>query len=176
MKLYVGFSKPTSPLKVGSWLIRLWQGTTYSHTFLVFERTPHTPHMIVQASQQTVNMVARPWFFKSNQMVSMFQVEVSDQTYRDLWRRSISTLGAPYSALENLGIVIAKVLGMDENPLSEGPLAYKCSELVYRSLKQEGLAIPVKGKHPDLLDVRDIHDGLAALSQLSSKVKRVWGK
>jgi hypothetical protein len=75
----------------------------------------------------------------------------------------IDMSGQPYGLLQNIGLVLAKALGLKNNPFKQG---INCSELITNILLQNGHSVSFT---PDLSTPKDV-ENLLKESLLSSKI------
>jgi hypothetical protein len=139
--IIVGFSKSKKRFAIGSWLIRLYQLTKFSHTYIrlpVGDRWPSDK--IIQASDGLVNHMSFTQFEKRAEIIEEFEIEVTDEEYHNLTRNYLHELaGARYGFKQNIGIVfvhIAKLLGY-KNCKNPWPQGFNCSEFVVHCLKSK---------------------------------------
>jgi hypothetical protein len=155
----VGFSKSTKKFPLGSWLIRLYQGTEFSHTYIKLITYPRFPsNKILHAAEGEVNHWSETNFLTRNKVVDEFYIEVPDDLYTELKNNIFHELaGQKYSMKQNIGIVlvhIAKIFGIKMcNPWQEG---WNCSEYVLEVLQE---IFPSKFDYldPDLVTPVDIY-------------------
>lgn len=144
--LYVGFSRPHNPLKVGSFLIRWAESVSWtslfdsSHVFVVFPATPARPfYMVNEAAGQMVRWVSQPHFEEHAIVTALYRFEIPIELWRTVELYANLHAGAPYAFLENIGIAAVRVVkfftGRNvRNPFGAGDGIQKCSELVMRNL------------------------------------------
>lgn len=176
--LYVGFSSPKGWFQPFSWLIRKYQGTPYSHVVTIFPSEFlegfAKNDLVCEAAKGSVRVVADRFFFKKVKLHKLYVVEIDDAPFRHSFGVAASFMGANYSILENIGIVVARFLGLNKNPFGEGDVAHKCSETVFYILM--GLDFPFgRIDDPDLLDVQDIEKILNDLACTHPQVRMIAG-
>lgn len=135
--LIVGFSK-SKGFKPFSWLIRLFEGTKYSHNYLKISNNYFLDFDIYQASKNMVNHVVEKHFLEENAVVAEFSIPVDLEQKKAILNYARHKLGRPYSTLTIAGIFLSK-FGIHINSLFKGEQSYICSELVARALKDSGL-------------------------------------
>lgn len=127
----IGFSKSTIAFPIGSWAIRLYQGTEYSHVFVIFDTVKHLgSDTVYQSSRGMVNNMSLDVFLEENDITDMYRIEVPDNVYVAIRNGLHSETGRHYGTMQNLGIVLSDVFGV-KNPWKKG---YNCSELVYEKV------------------------------------------
>lgn len=163
-KLYVGFSRPKSGFVPFSQAIRAVLGTTYSHVYVKFKSDSFNRVLIYQASHLAVNFVGEDRFNDSAVTVAEFELDVSDETFKQTIQFAIDKAGVPYGMSQIFGILYVKALGLfgvkAKNPFPNGSGNYICSELVAQILKEIiGLKIE---KDLDLIDPKEVYELLKA--------------
>lgn len=154
MKLIIGFSKPKNKIfPFFSWLIRLWDGTPYSHVYIRWN-TSKNDKICYQASRGMVHFVGEKIFNKTIQPIQEFEFEIDENTYNKMVSFCIQNAGVSYGVLQILGIVFGDIF--KRNILSSGTNAYVCSELVGIILRDK-LLISID-KNLDLVTPKDIYN------------------
>lgn len=165
----IGFSrhKGFAPL---SWLIRLCEGTSFSHAYLRFRSESLDRDMIYQATGSGVNFVGTVLFEQTAQVVEEYSIEIDDATRKKLLQWCVDNAGKPYGRMQILGIslvMLAKLVKLRiRNPFPNGNGAYVCCELVYAALEYIGIAGPSDLDQVDLNATRE-----AVLKALDEKGK-----
>lgn len=135
--IYIGFSKPKKFMPIYSWIIRLVEGTPFSHVY-VRSSTKYGVGLIYQASGTSVNFQSEVYFYHKAEVINEFEFEVSDQAFDAYMRFALLRVGAPYGIMQAIGIGLSSLLGFDENPFGSGRSKYVCSELVGEILYEIG--------------------------------------
>lgn len=146
----IGFSKSKKSLAIGSWVIREYMDTPYSHTYLVFTEED----LIYEAVGTGTRFISTPEWETHAVEVKSYRIIVSDESYTELKNYCQSKLNTKYGFWQNLGIVVAQILKLHKNPFNSG---LNCSELVGRILIKEGYVI---SKNVNLLTPEDIYNVL----------------
>lgn len=151
-KIVIGFSTPKK-FKFTSWLIRKFQGTSYSHIYILMKPSPKSKlpfDKVFQASHGDVNALTSENFKDDNIIFYEYEIDIKEETYFDvaswLWRQ----LGKPYGFLQLLAIAF------NINKDSNKNRAYICSELAGRVLK-DFLGYDIAG-HMDTIDLVEVHE------------------
>ena len=163
MIIIIGFSKATCPFKIGSWLIRKYLGTNYSHVFLKFKSTKFDRDLVYEAVGSGVRFVGKIEWEKHATVTDEYVIEIEEHDYIKLMQYCIDMSGQPYGILQNIGLVLAKALGLKSNPFKRG---INCSELITNILIQNGRSVSF---NPNLSTPKDI-ENLLKESLLSSKI------
>lgn len=143
MYIYVGFSKSKKKLPIGSWLIRAYQLTEYSHTYIRIKSSKFPSDHIIHASEGKVIKMSKTQFDKRHTTVKEFKINIPNiviynkhvKKHTSLFRYILDTIhelsGDDYSLLQNVGIVLVRLLRMFgikiKNPWRKG---WNCSEFV----------------------------------------------
>jgi hypothetical protein len=148
----IGFSKPKNkPLPVFSWLIRLYEGTTFSHTYLRFHSESLDRHLVYEAVGGGVRFIGQPAWSKYAEEVDSFTISVSDEARLKLLQYCVDSAGMEYGFIQNLGLVVARLFKLKYNPTPGGK---NCSEIIAEVLQMQGYKLP---KEPNLMTPKDIH-------------------
>lgn len=135
-KLYIGFSKAKG-FKPLSWLIRLFEGTNYSHVYTKFHNNFYDDIDIYQASKGFVNHTLESQFISENEIIAEFYIEINNEEKKHLIKFLRNKLGKPYSVITLIGIFLSR-FGIISKKFYDGDEAYICSELVARVLLEAG--------------------------------------
>lgn len=147
----IGFSRPKHKLlPVGSWLIRLYQGTSYSHVYLKFYSKSLDRVLIYEAVGGGVRFVSQQvWNSKAEEVVQV-SLNISDANYKTLLQYCVDHAGVKYGVLQNVGVVISELLKLKHNLFTSG---VNCSEIVAQILQLEGYTF---SKNLNLVTPKDI--------------------
>jgi hypothetical protein len=153
MKVYIGFSEPTSNFAPFAWLIKWVEARPYDHCYVRFQE-PTGDWMIFQASKEMVNMYSAQVWLQSNKPLKEYEIDINQDQVTALWNHVKSSLGIPYSLIEDLGILLMKIFHLKNNPFSKGMSAEFCSEEAANVAKLLGVAIKEDSDNidPTLLD------------------------
>jgi len=149
MKVYIGFSKPTSSFPVFAWLIQWVEARPYDHCYIRFQEPVDKEYMIYQASKEQVNIFQKDIFSASNESIKEYEIDVTDAQFLLLWRHIKSSLGIPYSLKEDFGILLMKIFKLKNNPLAGGGSADFCSKEAAVVCNLLGIDV---GQSPDNID------------------------
>lgn len=133
MKITVGFSKPKNKLLPWfSWLIRLYQGTDYSHVYLRWDIENLPEKLCYQASGLQVNFIGQSAFDSEIQPVIEYKLktDISPQVWKKLMSFCIDNAGKPYGVKDVFGLLWARLFKKKVNPLDPARSAWVCSGLV----------------------------------------------
>jgi hypothetical protein len=159
-KITIAFTAPHKKL-IGSELIKLWTSSEYSHVAIIFKaESLNNEELVYHAAHGMVHFLSGVNFKKHNNIVSAYDIELTDQQYKYIMLKCIRLAGQPYGYLELAKIVIsdiARELGINYTP-SNGR-GYICSELLGTLLITLGVNF---NKPLHLLSPKDIEKGLLA--------------
>jgi len=136
MRIYIGFSKSRKKFPIGSWLIRAYLNTPYSHCYI---RIPNInkSDTIFHASEGIVYRMSGTQFDKKHVTTHEFEIDLPVETYTAMGHIAHELSGADYGLLQNVGIVLVKLLRKINieinNPFKKG---WNCSELLCHMMKQ----------------------------------------
>jgi hypothetical protein len=147
-KIIVGFSKSKLKFPIGSWAIRAYQGTPFSHTYIRVEsKRPDRSDHILHASEGIIQHMSGTQFDKKHQVVYEYEIDIPEEKFMELKNAMHELSGANYSVMQNLGIVLVDFMAIFgkhiKNPWQKG---WNCSEFVMDMLK---LVFPGKYDHID---------------------------
>lgn len=164
-KIRVGFSKPRNRVfPVGSYLIRLFQRTKYSHVFIKFHSASTGRDLVYEAVGGGLRFVGQKVWSDHAESVDEFEIEISDSAYTTIMAYCIDNAGTPYAHMQNIGIALANLFHLRKNPWKSG---MNCSELLANILALDGVKIT---KPLDLITPKDIHSILSKnFDKLGSK-------
>lgn len=151
----IGFSKSKKKLPLGSWLIRLYSGTPYSHVYLKFHSESLNRVLIYEAIGSGLRFIGSKAWDSHAVEVASFDVEMISANYIRLLQYCVDNAGTEYGFMQNLGVPLARVLRLKSNPFQNGK---NCSEVVSEVLKLEGYTLKVS---PNLSTPRDVYEILA---------------
>lgn len=140
-KLIIGFSRSKKKFAIFSWLIRLVDGTKYSHVYIKWYSNKLQREIIYQASGTMVNFVGTSVFLEKNEIIKEYELEISDETSLKVKQFAMDKAGIKYGLKQVLGIGYVKLMyifGKNvRNPFDDGSHTYVCSELVGEILKEK---------------------------------------
>lgn len=153
-RLIIGFSKPQSKLAIVSAIIRLIQGTKFSHVFFKIENDNMRNSFFYHASGTKVNFMNSKLFYKKNDVVKAFALEITEEGFYRFLDAAIDRVGSPYSILQLFGNFLLEVFHLRKNPLKTD--GFICTELVADILSE------VKGfrfsQDKEVIDLKDIYN------------------
>lgn len=131
-KFYVGFSKSKKPFALGSWLIRLYQQTKFSHVYIRLDTNKFPSDKYLHASEGKVQNMSGTQFYKRHEVIDEFEISVTDEIYSLVIMELHEKSGDDYGLLQNLGIIYVDLMRdffgkKVKNPFQKG---WNCSEFV----------------------------------------------
>jgi hypothetical protein len=157
-KITVCFSKPINhPFPIGSYLIRCYLGTGYSHTSYHFEAPKYDCTMVYEAVGSGIRFIEKQNWLKHAQIMKSITIEVPDEIYHKMMDVCIKKAGLSYGYMQNLGIVIANIFNLEHNPF---PAHENCSEILAEILEEAGYKF---NKSYDLVTPKDIETAITPL-------------
>lgn len=134
-RLEIGFSRSTKRFAIISWLIRLYQKTSYSH---IFFKVIHKPLFGVDTILHSngasgVSYYSETVFLEKNKYTDMFELEISEDIYREIRAMCHQHLGRKYGFLQNIGILLVDIGIFKRNPWQKG---FNCSEIAFIGLSK----------------------------------------
>lgn len=144
----IGFSTSKNKFAIGSAVIRAFEGTPYSHTYMEFWSESIFRSLIYQASHGMVNFMNVVEFQKHSKVVESYMLVVTDEQHKKILAFCVDYVGVEYGKLELIGIGLAKIkrqLGLSKtNPFKDGKKTFICSELMGYVLKILGCEFDIK--------------------------------
>ncbi len=128
-KIIIGFSKPKTWFNPFSWLIRLIEGTPYSHTYVKTFFQAADCWLIYQASGKMVNFMSEKQFDNTVHKYKEFEFEISEEAYKEYIKWAVRNAGVPYGLKTVLGILLVRVFNLKKNPFGDGQKSLFCAEL-----------------------------------------------
>lgn len=144
--LIIGFSKPSnSKFPIFSYLIRLLQGTEYSHVFIAWKSDSLQRTLVYQASGLSVNFTSFENFKKKVKIIHTYTLSIPSELDIKIKQKAIDNSNKPYGIKQVLGLGIVALFDMFgrdiSNPFSDGRATYVCSELVADLLIEFGITL-----------------------------------
>lgn len=149
-KITVGFSKSRKKIPIGSWLIRWYLGTPYSHTYIKFYSETLNRTLIYEAVGGGVRFIGSKEWESHAEEVKSYTISIKKCNYIRLLQYCVDNAGVNYAYSQNIGIILAKIFKLNKNPLTKG---LQCSEVLGNILELEGYGIK---KDANLLTPLDI--------------------
>ena len=170
-EFYIEFTSPDKPFQPVSWAIRKVSKRPYSHVRVRWINTTNR-NIVYEASGSNIHFLGteaqpdHPVFVHR-----AFKVTLQEGEYRKLVDVCMQYAGVKYGYHQLVGIGVAKMFGLDDNPLSKGIKKQVCSEIVARVLSR------VKGwdvdADLDLAGPKEIDDMLTALCDIQMDIELV---
>lgn len=153
-KVYIGFSKPRSKYAIGSYLIRFFLKTPFSHTYIRFMGQDRS-FIYESVGRAGTRFISSSHWLDHAIVVSEFPIDLDDTHYRKLRNYCMDNAGIKYGFFQNIGVVLAKIFKLKKNWFKKGK---NCSEAVAEALINQGFTIE---KTPDLITPKDIYNLLS---------------
>ena len=162
MKIQVGFSKPINRVPIFgyafSWAIRALYCTEYSHVFVRWYVPAADTEVVYEASGTSVKFVNGDIFDRQSKTLYTYDLQITKEAYRRLLNYCLTNVGVSYGTLQAIGIGLAYVFKLPNNPFSNGNQKQICSELVANIIDENPKT--AFGKDLDLVSPKDIKDFL----------------
>lgn len=149
-QITIGFSKSKKFFPVGSWLIRVYMGTPYSHVYLKFYSESLNRTLIYEAVGGGVRFVGSKQWETHAQEVKSHTINIKKCNQVRLLQFCVDNAGTDYAYSQNIGLVIADMFNLKKNPIRSG---LNCSEVIGDILELEGYKVE---KDANLLTPLDI--------------------
>lgn len=163
MDLIVGFSKRQG---LGSWVIRSFEGTDFSHVYLRFEIKKWQTSLIYHAVGGGVGYMGQSKFLECNDVVREIRISIADSERDVLLKWCAENAGATYSYAQLVRLAWRRIclkLGVAKPRTVQDPANFVCSELVGRTLQIVGFSFL---QDPEDLGLREV---AAIVAQIGPK-------
>jgi hypothetical protein len=152
-KIEIGFSKPINrTFPIGSWLIRLYENTEYSHVYIKIYSKKLDRYLIYEAvGGSGIRFIGLNEWKNSAKEVYSFNLDIKYEHSIEFMQFLIDNTGIKYGFLQNLGVFISNLLKKDKNIWRKGK---NCSEAVADLLNLQGITF---NKSNDLVTPKDIY-------------------
>ena len=151
----IGFSKPKKMwFPIASWLIRWYQSTKYSHTYLSFNSPSINRDIIYEAVGGGVRFVGNTFWKEHAETTHSYTLDIKECNYITIMQYCIDHAGLDYGFLQNIGIYISNLFNLKHNIFKKGK---NCSEVIAEILHVEGYKFD---KEFDLIMPSDIDKAL----------------
>lgn len=126
--IVIGFSRAKNPMAIGSQLIRFYENTSFSHTYITFFSDLYQRQMVIQASHGYVHELSYDMFLEQNIIVEEFKIGCSSTELMNIFSFIAITLGKNYSYFQLFMILVRPWLGKFFKSVNDDE-SYICSEL-----------------------------------------------
>jgi len=133
MDIFVEFTKPRkTKIAVFSWLIRLVQGTPYSHVLLRWVNSVGV-ELVYEASGRMLKFLGPKAHKDRYYVIRSYKIPVSRDEYRETIKLCMENAGVDYGLKQAFGIALVHIFKLKKNPFSDGQV---CSEIVGHFIEQ----------------------------------------
>lgn len=171
----IGFSSPNK-WKPGAELIKLWQGgTSYSHVYIKSYSSWLNKNLIYQASHGMVNCIEESTFLLNNKITDEFQLDRTDNQFKDAISICVDLLGRPYGYLGLLVVAgsqiiqgLCQLLNLSSkflNTWGDGLQTLHCSEFVAAIFPE---VANYTDKNPDRIEPVDMYNAICRFKEASN--------
>lgn len=136
-KITIGFSRPKK-WKPLAQLIKLIEGTSYSHVFVTWKCTNIDRRKVFEAVGSGIRILSNVNFKKHAEVVELYHFYVDDETLFKIEQQAHDMTGKPYGykAIIGLGIMrlfnffnrLFRLKGKQHNPFKDGDYSQVCVE------------------------------------------------
>jgi hypothetical protein len=135
----IGFSKPKKA-RILSLIIRVLEGTKYSHVFVKLQAETLQRTLIYQAQGLSVHFVNKETFYGKNQTVESYVLPITKEEKVKILQFCIDHVGKPYGLVQIVGMGRYRLVKnwfnkKVRNPLKDKDKTFVCSEIVGHILK-----------------------------------------
>lgn len=136
-KVTIVFTRPKysyQKFPILSWIIRLLEGTNYSHIAAIFHSNTIKRDLVYQASGLYVHFMGKKLFDTRAEIIAEYTLNISDSAHKKALQFAVDNAQKPYGIKQIIGIgivILAKKIGKKiQNPFKDGQYSYVCSELI----------------------------------------------
>lgn len=139
-KITIGFSSSKLNMPIGSMLIKLFEGTKFSHCYVQWYMQSVDRTITYEASFSGVRFLG-PWeFLELAEPIESFDMEISDESFNRGLQFSVDYLGKGYGFGYLFGMAIKRILKLFKinvkNPFQDGNKTHPCVEILARYLEK----------------------------------------
>lgn len=138
-RLYIEFTKPHSSYKkypILSWIIRLLEGTEYSHVRLVWVNGTNRK-LVYEASGTSVKFVGTlAQKDKPVEVLDSYEIDIDTEEYRKLIDTCMKYADVSYGIKQLVGMGLTYLPWVKTNPFADGRKSQVCSEIVGEVLRE----------------------------------------
>lgn len=149
LKISIGFSTPKE-FHIFPWLIKLIEGTKFSHAYVKIYSDSIERYFYYQASGLRVNFMNREMFEETNRIVKEFDINLTWDTYRKVLQFAIDKAGVEYTLIQVMGLLwirfCSRIGCKVFNPVNKYDNEEFCTKIVAQLMK-ECLGVNVKEKY-----------------------------
>ncbi len=143
-QLKIQFTRPAGKYKLLSWLIRKILDTSYSHVLARWQGARGKVDIVWEAAGSYIRFLGPIAHANKYNVIHEYVVELDKAEYVRLIEYTHRYAHVDYGKWQLLGMLLARLLRLKKNPISQGEAEQVCSEAVY------GLLNYVKGWESDL--------------------------
>ncbi len=158
----IGFSRSSSPWKIGSKVIQEVEKRDFSHAYIRYSCLITGVEVVAQASHGYVNEVSYEIFKRDNIVVEEYELELTRDQFKTILTFIQENKGKDYSNMQLLLIGVKKILHIELTDFENRDMAYICSEFAARLLQILGKLMP---EHLDLVTPSDLREIIARLPE-----------
>lgn len=137
-EIIIGFSRPRdNRIPIFSWLIRLIEGTEYSHVYIKWYSGFVDRYIIYQASGSMVHFIGHTLFKKHAQPVEEYAIDIKQSTKKEFIQWCLDHAGIHYGVKHIIGMAWVRFVGLFGKKI-RNPLSGKeqvCSKIVGEALR-----------------------------------------
>lgn len=154
--MFVGFSRPRKWFVPISWLIRLVNGTPFSHTYIRMYSSSIDRYLVYEAHAQGLTFCGREYFEKNVVVLQEFPRQITEEQKKLILQFCVDHALEKYSVKQNFGILYVKFMlwAFGKNVKNPWPGGWNCVEVLARLAELIDVKIE---KDPDSVDLNDIY-------------------
>lgn len=152
--------------------IEAYQGSKYSHALAIYYSYDINDYLVTSAHQESSQLDTLEIFYEDSIVVRLWEVDCDEKQLYLFKKKAAELDGIQYSDRQIIGFVIAKILGLFKNPLSNKNKGIICSEHVDKLGQAVGLssASQIVNFGQEMLSPKD---NVKSWEYLSRKIDRI---
>lgn len=161
--LKIGFGYPPG-FKPLAWAIQWAEGTPYSHTYLRFTNEMGNDCVFQVLTKTGTQPMLIKDFLIGYKILEEFEFELNDLQFSSFMQFCQKYTNHPYGYRQLIGMGLARLFNLKENPLSRGTSEMVCAELLLLLMQTIPDVFPNEGSitiSPDLVGLKRLHDFVA---------------
>lgn len=136
-RIFVEFTRPAKGFKPISWLIRVFQGTKYSHVRIRWITRGTNSEICYEAGGGSIRFMGQVALSSSPaKIMKRYAIELTNPEYKELLKYCLKYAGINYGKIQIIGMAFSYLFRNRKNKLADGKKTMVCSELVYYLLKE----------------------------------------
>lgn len=155
MIIHIQLTRPKGfKLAVLSWLVRLFQGTPYSHCLLRWQNR-HGLDVVYESSGTCVKFLGPRAAKDRYKIMKSYEVSLTKDEYQRFIDFCITYAGLDYGLRQVFGVALVYIFKLRKNPFADGTRSWACSEVIgrfFEDVKNESINLDLDVAGPREID------------------------